>query len=351
LDGWRGFAILLVLISHSQEGLKPPFGGHSLLKFGFHGVGLFFVISGYLITTRLLLEERINLVQFYVRRAFRLWPVAWTFLLCMVVFFVLNRISLLNPDFLGCLLFYRNYFMGPHTIRETGHFWSLSVEEQFYLVWPALLMLAGVRRSFWIAIAGFLSSSAILLCHWRFYNFDKHSFRTEAVAHALFCGCALAIVLREPRVRQWFAAHASFVFCLAIPILIIQAVLMPLVQSPVESICWSLLLAATINKPGAILQWKPLALLGTISYSVYIWQELLLYDFGWIGVALVIPISIASCALIEQPGIRLGASLIRRFARSGDLPRAAKAGQWRIDRWKSNDSRHDVSSAPRSACD
>src|ERR1700731_4102388 len=127
LDGWRGVAILLVLIGHFM-----PRTYFSLVRtIGGHGVSVFFVLSGFLITSRLLDEQerngRINLLRFYLRRIFRLMPCAWTFLL------VVWTLGIVKPgEIESCLFFFRNYVaFGPS--GPTVHFWSLSIEEQFYL--------------------------------------------------------------------------------------------------------------------------------------------------------------------------------------------------------------------------
>ena len=87
LDGWRGIAILLVLVTHLQISLLGHlYGSYHWMDLGQHGVNLFFVLSGYLITSRLLGENKINLKAFYLRRFFRLMPCAWTYLLTLAPF-------------------------------------------------------------------------------------------------------------------------------------------------------------------------------------------------------------------------------------------------------------------------
>jgi peptidoglycan/LPS O-acetylase OafA/YrhL len=150
LDGWRGVAILLVLSDHVQMALL----GHPMRQWaltGQHGVTIFFVLSGYLITSKLL-EGPINLKTFYLRRFFRLMPVAWAYLATLWLFDALMRMHDMSVrEATSCLLFYRNFLIGH---IATLHFWSLSIEEEFYLTWPVLLLLLGPRRNRWIALAG-----------------------------------------------------------------------------------------------------------------------------------------------------------------------------------------------------
>ena len=134
LDGWRGIAILLVLFDHIQ---MPLFGRYARpwMQTGQHGVTIFFVLSGFLITSKLI-EGPINLRQFYIRRFFRLMPAAWIYLATLLFLNRMTGISFTTwPELHACLFFYRNMVDVPGP-GLAGHFWSLSLEEQFYLVWP-----------------------------------------------------------------------------------------------------------------------------------------------------------------------------------------------------------------------
>src|SRR5579871_4680695 len=132
LDGWRGIAILLVLVSHLMRWCCPW-----AFKIGGRGVGIFFVLSGYLITSRLLRENecsaRISLRRFYIKRFFRLMPCAWLYLIFLAVLGVLQPLEMA-----GCLFFFRGALPSTPTHILTGHFWSLSIEEDFYLLWPSI---------------------------------------------------------------------------------------------------------------------------------------------------------------------------------------------------------------------
>src|SRR5271168_4566722 len=120
--------------------------------YGALGVDLFFAISGFLITSRLIEERRIDgtisLKAFYVRRFFRIIPPAFAYLACAAVLgLALGWIPMNFGQLAASACFYRNYYsMGVEHSWYTGHFWSLAVEEHFYLLWPALLVWAGVKR-------------------------------------------------------------------------------------------------------------------------------------------------------------------------------------------------------------
>ncbi len=138
LDGLRGVSILLVLIFHVM--LKQD---HYIFK-GDFGVDIFFVISGFIITT-LLFKERIkngsiSLKKFYIRRSLKIIPIAYCYLAFVVL---LNLYYHFTPpaDILSAGLFIKNTTFIPTRLdRATGHFWSLSVEEQFYIVFPFILV-------------------------------------------------------------------------------------------------------------------------------------------------------------------------------------------------------------------
>ncbi len=145
LDGWRGIAILLVLIDHivSRMNIMPVRIDNAHI--GQHGVTIFFVLSGYLITSKLV-EAPINLKRFYIRRLFRLTPVEWLFLSVLVFLRWHTGFPITTwSEIAGCVFFYRNY-LGGNT--GAAHFWSLSIESQFYLVWPSVccLLVASVAR-------------------------------------------------------------------------------------------------------------------------------------------------------------------------------------------------------------
>src|SRR5271156_6059943 len=178
------FSITLVLISHSR-GLNPP--PDSFVFNGKFGVYVFFVLSGYLIT-RLLLEEEnakgsINLRAFYARRALRILPPALVYLMCVSVLGLVGVFALKPWDIVPCIFFFRNLTWGAFV---TGHFWSLSIEEQFYLLWSLTLLLVRRPRSRIIVTLGLILASD-------FFSHFNPSFNVLSY-NALLIGCALALV-------------------------------------------------------------------------------------------------------------------------------------------------------------
>ena len=223
LDGWRGIAILLVLVTHLQLSLLGHlYGGYRWIDLGQHGVNLFFVLSGYLITSRLLGENKINLKAFYLRRFFRLMPCAWTYLLALAIASVIAHTAFIGRDAWSCLFFFRNYYPAGEAASNfrTGHFWSLSLEEQFYLVWPPVLVLAGRARAVWIAAIAAAGCAIFRFLHWQSYNQVFRDQRSEVRFDALLAGCIFALLMQSPRVRAWFQQYGTILFWILVPVLI-----------------------------------------------------------------------------------------------------------------------------------
>ena len=317
LDGWRGIAILIVIISHVGIVLC-----HWTGSFGQHGVAIFFVLSGFLITSRLLREQETrgstNLKHFYIRRFFRLMPAAWTFLAVRSAFFLNNGRGISSLELPACLLFFRNYVDGSGAHASTaGHFWSLSIEEQFYLIWPSMMIILGARRARWAALFGAMSVAL-----WRFLHLGEltqlpiqATFATQYRADGLLLGCAAALFLPvlRPHVRRWmlFPLLTALVACLSI-----DRYLIPFYESAVIA----LLLVATSEFPvsflGRILDWKPLAFVGAVSYSLYLWQQPMLGARSardlYVCLPAFIAIAFASYRFIEAPLIEKARILCSR---------------------------------------
>ncbi len=325
LDGWRGIAIALVLVDHIQYAVLHRYAW-SWTQTGQHGVTIFFVLSGFLITSKLL-QGPIDLRRFYVRRFFRLMPAAWTYVATLLVLGWLTHASLTSPAAVrACLLCYRNFVGGIDGL--TGHFWSLSLEEQFYLLWPCLLLLAGARRCRWIAAGGALGCACYRWLHWTHYDHNVINEQTQVRADALLVGCLLALVLQDAhlraRVARWSRAWAVPAFAA----LVFSVARFHWLPPFYESVCIAGLIAASaLNSDSALarpLASPALAWMGAVSYSIYVWQALfmaLASGFGTVGVTIValcfaMPLFVlGSYYLIERPSTRLGHRLTRHLRR------------------------------------
>ncbi len=325
LDGWRAVAILGVILSHS-------FASTYWTRHGALGVNLFFAISGFLITSRLLGEHqkagRISLTQFYFRRAFRILPPALCYLAVIGLLAAAGVIYSSGVDLLSCLVFARNYWgADAHQGWYTGHFWSLAVEEQFYLFWPAVLVLAGVRKSKWIAPA-----LAIAFSVWRSVDL-RHGWvasmlhnealrnkplRSDYRMDALLWGCTLALIAAHVDLRRFVPRKfASLLAAGALIATIAFDVVQPQSYMVAESLLLPILLMVTVNQPGSwlgrALEWQPLRWLGHLSYSLYLWQQPFVsqYHHGSLqrfplNVMLALACACGSYYFVERPAIRLG---------------------------------------------
>jgi peptidoglycan/LPS O-acetylase OafA/YrhL len=291
LDGWRAIAISMVIVSHCL--MTDSAGGGGVLgqltfRLGTFGVMLFFAISGYLISTRLLIEEentgRISLQSFYTRRIFRILPPAYIYLLVVGALAMAGIIVATPMDFAGAAFFFGNYV--PSQAWSTGHFWSLSLEEHFYLLWPPVLYFCGRRRA--IAAGALLIALTVFLRHRAVASLpagiDLPGY-TQFRLDAFMFPCILAILLRGKPFAAWFATTmkpiAWAVVILALGAGIFAGAKFQAWRDPqrlVQSALLPVIIVTTVLRPGdwfaRLLQTRPLEWLGRISYSVYLWQQL-----------------------------------------------------------------------------
>lgn len=319
LDGWRGIAILLVIVDHLQAQWCKRY--LPFLHTGQHGVTLFFVLSGFLITNGLL--QNGNLKTFYIRRVFRLMPVAWSYLGFLWVMGILFPASAPPvSEQLSSLFFFRNYIAHQSTFLSSGHFWSLSMEEQFYLVWPPLLLLLGRRKSACLAAMAAVGCAAFRFTHWHAYNQIWMSFHTEVRADAICIGCLLAIALRNQRFREIAIRAVPYIQYPALFVFVLLTALTAWLPLGIECLAIAVLIAKSILTPDCmfskILCFHPLRALGLVSYSIYVWQQFFLMPYGPAANALLDVLALV-CGLsvyflIEKPLTRLGRSIAAPFA-------------------------------------
>jgi peptidoglycan/LPS O-acetylase OafA/YrhL len=338
LDGWRAVAILCVLLFHALY--NSDLTGHTRLqalsaasgKLGAMGVLIFFCISGYLITLRLVADSQkghnFSLRRFYVKRAFRILPPLIVFLLTLVALHLAGLIQLSRGDW-AAPFFLSNYINGSW---YTSHFWSLSVEEHFYLLWPGCILLLGWRRAMWVGVA-IIAAVAV----WRplhLHGVTDQAAQARALQHTdmrldyIMMGCVVALaMLFYPRLQlafRWFGSTAGILLLLIALALTTRAGHIDLrsVQAAILTlmVCGS---AMTENRLLGLLLANPAMLwLGRISYSVYIWQQLFFTEAtpAWLRSPAALPLKLgailaASCLsyfLVEKPCIGFGRGLLRR---------------------------------------
>ncbi|MDQ2964720.1 MAG: acyltransferase [Chloroflexota bacterium] len=288
LDGLRAVAVLLVIATHAHL----PWTNNG----GDAGVTAFFVLSGYLIT-RLLIEERertgrTDLAGFYRRRAVRLGPA----LLLVLAFVALASSVVVWPGawqagVAACLIYVSNWVqvLGVQ-IDPLGHTWSLAIEEQFYFVWPALLLLLGRRRVLWLAVIGIVAGSLART----FSDGTFEYFSTATRGDAILLGCVLA--LAGVRLPAWAGG-------LGIAVLVGVAYL---------NLSHDLTIPISMLSAGLVVtsEWRSLgrlAAVGRRAYGLYLWNWPLAILFGPLGAVLTFVAAEASYRLVERP-------LMRRFS-------------------------------------
>ena len=272
------------------------------------GVRFFFVISGFLITWLMLLEHdrhgKVSLKAFYIRRALRILPVYFGFILCLAALQYFTKFSQSTAEWVGNLTFTTNFFGGNFT---SEHLWSLSTEEQFYLLWPGLFVLLSIAKNFRFALRVLLIPVlAAPFC--RVMGYTQHPvllapvmrhFSFFAYFDSLAIGCAGAIILsrRKERVKEFFDSHRNLTLIVGTLLILVPYCLtkmrwvrpltVPLAYSS-QGFGFGLLLLLSITHPnwGAFraLNWTWVRQIGILSYSIYIWQQLFCSPpdaFGW----------------------------------------------------------------------
>lgn len=343
LDGVRALSIALVLFGHELHfSAARRIGDLANL-----GVRSFFVLSGFLITT-LLLEEyrankRISLRNFYARRALRIFPAAYAF---MLVLFALERFGFVAPIDLSSWIHAVTYTTDYQSLLDRnwnlGHLWSLAVEEQFYLIWPTVLVLLRPRKALWSAFAVICVVPLMRLATWRFFpayvNDMKWQFHT--VCDALATGCVLAgireVLWERPVYRRLMGSTVFVLVPVGVLFLNWAIVGRPRVnyllgQTTLNfgiALCIDFVLRNYQGLAGRVLNLPPVGFVGTLSYSMYLWQQIFFNPdvSAWIGrfpfnVAGTAVAAFLSYRLIETPFL----SMRHRFGSPQASRRAARA--------------------------
>jgi peptidoglycan/LPS O-acetylase OafA/YrhL len=323
LDGLRAVSILLVIIDH----LSTPFFGVSFIAYGGGlGVRIFFVISGLLITSLLLKEWEfsgaISLTKFYARRSLRILPLAYFYIGVIAILTSLKVVSVNPGDFwLSCLYLvsYKAYSVSNVLV----HLWSLSVEEQFYLLWPAIFLFSGAKNAGRVAL-GVVICGPFLRAGW-WYLLPNYRLAVgvafPTIADALAIGCYAA--LNRELISRWVRRIPTYL-SMAAPLVAWFLFVLPshmqagaprqairLLSDSAINLLVLIFVITCVDREFRVLNSKLMIYLGTISYSLYIWQQLFVSQSApslggtLIRVIAMFAISILAHYALERPFLRL----------------------------------------------
>ena len=346
LDSLRGLAILGVILYHINFNWMPG---------GFLGVKVFFVLSGYLITDILAMEwkrnKRIDLKKFWLSRARRLLPGMLVMLVITLAWITIFHSSLLEKmrgDSLAALFYVSNwwyiyhklsYFDNFNQISPLNHFWSLAVEEQFYVVWPFIISLGlyYIKKQFrmilLICLGAFASALAMAILYEPGVDPSRIYYGTDTRAFSLLIGAVLALVWPSNRLANKIIPKARFILDVVGGIALIIILVMFWKTNQYDPFLYkggmvllsiaTALLVANLAHPASriaqFLRFRPLRWVGVRSYGIYLWHYPILTlttpkvnagDFSIIRAILqfllIILIAQISWKFIEKP-IRQGA--------------------------------------------
>jgi peptidoglycan/LPS O-acetylase OafA/YrhL len=356
LDGVRGVAVLLVFISHFHWILSPdPFltkvtPWHFInrtFEAGFMGVDIFFVLSGFLITSLLMKDRSTNqknlFKRFYRRRALRLLPALYALL---IADFFVSRWENFPGDIQWRTTWHAILFLNNWNIvnnfgkaqNDLGHLWSLGIEEQFYLIWPLTIwLLAKLKIPSKMMIPLILFASLVVMVHRTSLWNDGTSWiilyiRTDTRLDSLLIGAMFAYVYRHYQVPskilnsvatlsflglvyiKYVLDKSPFIFEMGWTIIALLAGF--IILSVVEGVFF-------VQK---VFTWRPLTIIGKVSYGLYLWHMPIFLLFGrhvtsgsrplrlLIGIILASVVTSLSWFFIEKPFLNL------KDPRHGNVP-------------------------------
>jgi peptidoglycan/LPS O-acetylase OafA/YrhL len=341
LDGLRAIAVTMVVVQHTLGAIP--------LELGSVGVGLFFGLSGYLITSILLQEQErrghVILMNFYVRRAARLVPALLLVVAVCDALFILQDYRSPLKGSIAALTYTSNYvqIVWPGSVHAYGPTWSLAIEEHFYLLWPISLLAILQRKGARTALAVTLAACVASLI-WRTVlalldaPTDLLALGTFERADALLYGCAAAIALQLGwRPSRWMLALGAVGIGISpvlfrhedYPTLILGSAFIGMASA-------ALVVGMDYAAPRSVRRWlslRPLVMIGVLSYGIYLWHGPLMrivQNFAetgrdWRALAAVMTVAIAAAShrWLELP--------VRTWAKRWTSRHAGRAPQRRTD--------------------
>jgi peptidoglycan/LPS O-acetylase OafA/YrhL len=308
LDGIRAISIIMVLLGHGKYAIEKKYTDNFLFEIvsdAHLGVMIFFVISGYLITSLLLKEKEvqgeISIKNFYIRRVFRIFPIFYIYILTIIILKNLGYDSIFTDYssvlFAGLYIWnYKHFFEIPEGNGNWffGHTWSLSLEEQFYLIWPLLFWKLNIVSLKKVTIAIILLSPLLGLLTYFILPGSRGQIgmMLPTGSGTIFMGCLGAILEKEIDFKKKLGrllenktlVSLSFIF-----VFLVNGELSRMFGGGYSIVFGNLIASAgimfiifycisTTSFISVFLNNKILVKIGLISYSLYIWQQLFLTD-------------------------------------------------------------------------
>jgi len=355
-DILRGLAILLVAGTHMSNPDLPDVFATTAITYGWLGVDIFFVLSGYLIGTELLKPVEAggtpDLRVFYLKRCLRILPVFWLVLLLYVLFPALREGATMAPPW-RFFTFTLNFGLDLRTMRTFSHAWSLCVEEHFYLVLPILILLLHRLRRPWLplALVAFIVGGGMLLRYSLWLDWQAHGGHTVDFMRMLYYpsytrldGLTLGVAMAGLRLfyRDAWTRYArpSLTFpcgllCLGLALYMVRhdgqilSELGSVVLYPLFALGVAFTLAALLEVEPQIqwARWSGLGFIAAISYSLYLSQKIVFHAdslwlprgwmHGWTAVAIyygtVIVVATGLYFAVERPMLMVRRRLLGRL--------------------------------------
>ena len=347
LDGIRGIAVLQVFVAHFHwivstdpyfNAVTPWHWLNKTLEPGFLGVDIFFVLSGFLITSLLLKDRQRNqsgmFRRFYMRRALRLLPALYAILIAsfFVALWEKFPMDIQWRTTWHALLYLNNWNVvwNPNAAQnDLGHLWSLGIEEQFYIIWPAILIGLVALKIPNKVIMGLIAISIAVVAWHRDELWDQGVswldlyIRTDTRVDSLLVGALFALIYRHIRINRKILNYAATIAFLGIAYIKYELPSGSFIYEggfTVIAILAGIVILAAVQSAwigNVVLTWKPLVILGKVSYGLYLWHMLVFQVMGrhftWgpksvrivIGIMIVSAVTAASWFFIEKPFLRL----------------------------------------------
>lgn len=338
LDGFRGYAILLVVISHLY--LAP-------MDVAFLGVTLFFFVSGLLITKLMIAEYNkigtVKLGEFYIRRLLRLYPALVVMLLLSILVLLINNYQVIWTDIMAGLFYFTNYYLvyfhppvpDPNYLLVSKILWSLSVEEHFYLLFPLLFVIFySNKNNKLMYILATLLVVFLVVRVFTFFSvegsterFQQTYYPTHTRADSILYGCVSALLLYKYNAKWYLKLLESQLLSLiAFAVLVATVVFNNLffqttIKYTLQGMAFAIIIPsfAVLHTKGlvhSLVDNKVMVFIGKLCYSLYLFHWVALKignlylvpkSLAWYGLVggLTIVLSLGSYYLVEKPFVKL----------------------------------------------